>query len=91
MGDIKHIVCENFGIPVDCLSQKIRVREILIPRQVYVTLCVENGYSNSESGRSAVIDHATVLHARKSVSNLYDTDSDFRTKMQIIRLRLKQI
>jgi chromosomal replication initiator protein len=58
-----------------------RNREYVIVRQV--TMCLfrlDMKLSLHESGAYFFLDHATVLHAIKTVSNLKDTDKNFREK-----------
>lgn len=73
----------NFiGIPSDVLQVKTRKRDIVEARQVAMYLAKRNTKESlaqigSNIGRK---DHATVLHACKTVENLIETDRSFRDK-----------
>ena len=59
-----------------------RNREYVTARQATMTIFVtKRGYSQSRTGKFFNKDHATVIHAMKIVSNLLDTDKDFRNRV----------
>lgn len=62
-----------------------RVREITEARQVsmYLTLKKFN-YSLHETGKLFTRDHATVLHSKRKVEDLFDVDRDFRVKVMAL-------
>lgn len=75
-------VSKFIGIPVEVLQKKTRKREIVEARQVAMFLSKK--YTKESL---AVIgmkiggkDHATVLHACRTVDNLIQTCPDFRSK-----------
>ncbi len=83
---IEKVVCEIFSIRQTDLCIKTRKRDIVVPRQVCMTLLMDRlKYS---SGVAASIyhlsNHATALHAKKTVENLYQTDKGFKEKIDII-------
>lgn len=88
---IQKIVCDYFNMPVDSLQSKTRKREVVQARQIAMffskTLTKSSLASiGSQIGRK---DHATVLHACKTVSNLLDTDKQFKIDVEEIEKRLK--
>jgi len=88
---IQKIVCDYFNMPVDSLQSKTRKREVVQARQIAMffskTLTKSSLASiGSQIGRK---DHATVLHACKTVTNLLDTDKQFKIDVEEIEKRLK--
>lgn len=60
-------------------NPKHRKRILVLPRQVHMVLAHKTfGLSLSEAGKIYEKDHATVIHAAKTVRNLWQTDKDFR-------------
>lgn len=78
---VEKSVCEYFNISRDALLSKSRKRQIVQARQIAMYLC-RNLISNcSLATIGAEIggkDHATVLHACSTVSDLMSTDKAFR-------------
>ena len=88
----KVITCENiiqivqniFGIDNKTFNSKTRKREVVFARQAAMHLCKKHT-SQSVSRIGMYVggrDHATVLHALKSVDDLLSTDSNFKEKYQ---------
>ena len=77
----------EFGIDIEQLKVKNRKREIVIPRMMAMNWLKENtkyslqfiGNLFQPEGESA-FDHATVLHAVKTVQNDRDTDKNYNEK-----------
>lgn len=77
---IQDKVCSYFGITNEMFLSKTRKREIVQARQIAMYLS-RNLTKTSLSSIGAQIggkDHATVLHACNTVSDLIDTDRSFR-------------
>lgn len=88
---IQKIVCEYFGLPADVLQTKTRKREIVQARQIAMFFS-KSLTKSSLSTIGSIIggkDHATVLHACKTVNNLMDTDKRFKSQIEDIERRLK--
>lgn len=88
---IQKVVCEYFGLPVDALNAKTRKREIVQARQIAMYFS-KNLTKASLSTIGSVIgnkDHATVLHACKTVNNLMETDKRFKAQIDDIQKKLK--
>lgn len=88
---IQKIVCDYFNMPVDSLQSKTRKREVVQARQIAMFFSKNLTKSSlasigSQIGRK---DHATVLHACKTVNNLIDTDKQFKIDVEEIEKRLK--
>jgi len=84
-------VCDYFNIPTDLLSSKTRKREIVQARQIAMYFC-KNLTKSSLSTIGSTIggkDHATVLHAYRTISNLIETDKSFKLQMDEIEKRIK--
>jgi len=88
---IQKVVCNYFNIPVEHIQSKTRKREIVQARQVAMFFSKSLTKASlatigSQIGRK---DHATVLHACKTVNNLIETDKRFRIQIDEIEKKLK--
>lgn len=79
---IKQVVCNYNGISIELLESKTRKREVVEARQMAMRLA-----KSFTSASLAVIgadigrkDHATVLHACRTINNLCETDARIRKK-----------
>ncbi len=88
---IQQIVCEYFGLAVDSLQSKTRKREIVQARQVamYFSKSLTNSSLSTIGSKIGKKDHATVLHACKTVNNLIETDKDFKNQIKEIEAQIK--
>ena len=84
--DIKNEVAFFLKMPVELLDKKTGKREIVEARQIAMFFS-----RKAVKGSFAVIgdeiggkEHATVIHACKTVQNLYDTNKKFRGKINTI-------
>ena len=88
---IQKVVCDYFELSMDVLHSKSRKREIVQARQIAMYLA-KNYTKNSLQNIGLQIgkrDHATVLHACKTVNNLMDTDKSFKSSLKELELKLK--
>ena len=88
---ISKVVCDYFNMPVDTLQTKTRKREIVQARQIamYFSKSLTKYSLASIGAQIGNKDHATVLHACKTVNNLKDTDKNFRQYVEDIEKKLK--
>ena len=88
---IQKIVCDYFSMPVDILKSKTRKREIVQARQIamYFAKCLTKSSLATIGSLIGGKDHATVLHACKTVNNLVDTDKRFKNYIDEIEKKLK--
>lgn len=87
---IQKIVCDYFGLTIDMLKSKTRKREIVQARQIAMYFSKKMTQS-SLAGIGAVCggkDHATVLHACRTVENLYETDKQFKVFIEDLDKKL---
>ena len=87
---IQRAVSDYFNIDIDVLKSKSRKREIAQARQLAMFFA-KKYTKNSLASIGAQIgdrDHATVLHACKTVDNLIETDKQFKKYADDIKLRL---
>jgi len=77
---IQKIVSEYFGLTVDAMISKTRKRNIVQARQLAMYFAKTHTRSSLTSIglQCGNKDHATVLHACKTVMNLIDTDKEFK-------------
>ncbi|MFI3301579.1 MAG: chromosomal replication initiator protein DnaA [Rikenellaceae bacterium] len=73
-------VCANMNIPKDRLMAKERKREVVQARQVAMYLAKQHTQAPLASIGLAIggRNHATVLHACKTVTNMMEMDKNFR-------------
>ena len=88
---ISKVVCDYFNMPVESLQAKTRKREIVQARQItmYFSKSLTKYSLASIGAQIGNKDHATVLHACKTVTNLKDTDKNFRQYVEDIEKKLK--
>jgi chromosomal replication initiator protein len=88
---IQKIVCDYFNISPDQLHSKTRKREIVQARQIamYFSKSLTKSSLASIGSQIGGKDHATVLHACKTVNNLIDTDKRFKQTIENIEKKLK--
>ena len=77
---IQKVVCDYFDLPIELMKSKTRKREVVQARQIAM-------YFSKKMTKSSLAnigmhcggkDHATVLHACRTVNNLAETDKNFR-------------
>ncbi|HZK09041.1 MAG TPA: chromosomal replication initiator protein DnaA [Bacteroidales bacterium] len=88
---IQKIVSEYFGLSVETMNSNTRKRNIVQARQLSMFFAKEHTKASLTSiglhcGNK---DHATVLHACKTVKNLRDTDKSFRGYVEDLQKRIK--
>ena len=88
---IQKVVCSYFNVPVEMLQSNTRKREIVQARQIAMFFSKNLTKSSLATIGSQIgdKDHATVLHACKTVNNLLETDKRFRVQIDEIEKRLK--
>jgi len=88
---IQKVVCNFYNIALDQLQSKTRKREIVQARQVAMFFSKSLTKSSLATIGSQIggKDHATVLHACKTVNNLIETDKRFRQQVDEIEKKLK--
>ncbi len=87
---IQKVVCDYFDLPIELLKSKTRKREIVQARQIAM-------YFAKKMTKSSLAhiglhcggkDHATVLHACRTVNNLQETDKLFRKYLEDLEKKL---
>lgn len=87
---IHKVVCDYFGLPVDMIKSKTRKREVVQARQIAMFFAK----SMTKSSLSAIglhcggKDHATVLHACRTVNNLMETDKKYKANVQELQKKI---
>ena len=89
---IQKVVCDYFNIPIDSIQSHTRKREIVQARQLTMYFAKKMTKSSLaiiglQCGNK---DHATVLHACKTVKNLAETDKQFRYWIEDLEKRFKE-
>jgi len=84
---IQKTVAEHFGVSLDLMKAKTRKKEVVTARQVAMYFAKEHTSHSLKSighnfgGR----DHSTVIHSVQTVSDLIDSDKNFRSIIQELR------
>jgi chromosomal replication initiator protein len=88
---IQKVVCDYFNIEIDQLQTKTRKREIVQARQIamYFSKSLTKSSLANIGTQIGGKDHATVLHACKTVNNLMETDKQFKQYVEDIQKKLK--
>jgi len=88
---ITKTVCDYFNLPIDSLGVKTRKRETVQARQIamYFSKSMTKSSLAAIGSQIGGKDHATVLHACRTVANLKDTDKNFKVYLDEIENRLK--
>ena len=88
---IIEIVADYFHVDKDMLRVKNRNAEFVKPRHIAMYLCKYNTeLSFREIGKSFNKDHASVIHAIKSVENQIETNRKYREVFDEIELHVIQ-
>lgn len=88
---IQKLVCDFFNIPNEVINSKTRKREIVQARQLAMYFAKKHTKASLATiglhcGNK---DHATVLHACRTVNNLIETDKQFRSYVEELNNKLK--
>ena len=87
---IQKVVCDYFDLPIELLKSKTRKREIVQARQI--AMYFANKMTKSSLANIGLHcggkDHATVLHACRTVNNLQETDKHFRKYLDDLEKKL---
>jgi chromosomal replication initiator protein len=88
---IQKVVCDYFNLPLELINSKTRKREIVQARQLAMYFAKKHTKSSLATiglhcGNK---DHATVLHAVRTVNNLIETDKQFRIYVEELDKKIK--
>ncbi|MBR5194015.1 MAG: chromosomal replication initiator protein DnaA [Bacteroidaceae bacterium] len=85
-------VCEHYNIEESAIHTKTRKREIVQVRQIAMFLAKRHtDHSASKIGQFiGKRDHATVLHACKTVKDLIEVDKNFKNEIEEIEATIKR-
>ena len=87
---IQKIVSDYFNLPLELLKSKTRKREVVQARQIAMFFAKSMTKSSLASIglQCGGKDHATVLHACRTVMNLSETDKQFRVYLEDLEKKL---
>lgn len=87
---IQKVVCDYFDLPIELMKSKTRKREVVQARQLAMYFAKQYTKSSLATigAHCGGKDHATVLHACKTVNNLMDTDKRFRAYVQELEKKI---
>ena len=89
--DIMETVCKHYGLETTAIQTKSRKQEVVQARQIAMFLAKDNtDFSTARIGKLiGDRDHATVLHAFKTVKEREEVDKNFHEELEEIRIALK--
>ena len=87
---IQKVVCDYFDLPIEMLKSKTRKREVVQARQIsmYFSKKMPKSSLANIGAHCGGKDHATVLHACRTVVNLSETDKQFRNYLEELEKKL---
>jgi hypothetical protein len=90
---IEFIICYGEGITPDQVKEETRKKEVVFARQLIMYFCMK-----FKVGTQAAVgemlgnkDHATVLHAIKSINNYMDTDKAKKGKIEYYEMLIRKV
>jgi chromosomal replication initiator protein len=90
---IQKVVSDYFDLPIELLKSKTRKREVVQARQIamYFSKNLTKASLANIGLHCGGKDHATVLHACRTVNNLMETDKRFRQYIEDLEKRISVI
>lgn len=90
--DIINSVCKHFGLETSAIYTKSRKREVVQARQIAMYLAKNNTELSAAKIGTLIGDknHATVLHACKTIKELREVDKSFRAEVDEIQSALRK-
>ena len=87
---IQKVVCDYFNLALELMKSKTRKREVVQARQIamYFSKQLTKSSLATIGAHCGGKDHATVLHACRTVNNLIDTDKRFRVYISDIEKKI---
>ncbi len=87
---IQKVVCDYFDLEIEILKSKTRKREVVQARQIAMFFSKKLTKSSLANigAHCGGKDHATVLHACRTVNNLSETDKQFKTYLTDLEKKL---
>jgi chromosomal replication initiator protein len=87
---IQKVVCDYFDLPIEMLKSKTRKREVVQARQIsmYFSKKMTKSSLANIGAHCGGKDHATVLHACRTVVNLSETDKQFKVYLEDLEKKL---
>jgi chromosomal replication initiator protein len=90
---ITRIVCDCFGLTLEKLLSPTKKREIALPRQIAMFLCLHytkhsSAYIGAQFGGK---DHTTVIYAGRHIKDLMDTDISFKGTINNLKNKVEKL
>lgn len=87
---IQKVVCDYFNLSLEMMKSKTRKREVVQARQIamYFSKSLTKSSLATIGSHCGGKDHATVLHACRTVNNLIETDKRFRAYVSEIEKKI---
>jgi len=89
MNKVRDLVASTFGVKPNLLSSATRIQGVSIPRKIAMYLCRELTDQSLQSiGLEFQRDYSTVIASIKSVARQMEQDSEFRNRVEAIRMQI---
>lgn len=90
--DIINTVCQHFGLDTSAIHTKSRKREVVQARQIAMYLAKHNTELSTAKIGTLIggKDHATVIHACKTIKEQQEVDKAFRAEINDLQTALKK-
>lgn len=89
---IQQIVCLGQWLPTETLQSKTRKREVVFARQLIMYFLVEHTKESwAQIAAHYGKDHATAMHAYKTINNLIDTDRKIKAKIILYNFQIEAL
>ena len=86
---IINAICKAKNVEFNDINTKDRGVFKVYARHLIMFFLLENGFSSTESALVFNRDHATAIHARKTINNLCDTDKSIRFEVNKFRMMIE--
>jgi len=90
--NIKQVVSNYYGIPIDVMESKLRKHEVALARQMamYLAKHLTQLSLKSIGANFGGRDHSTVLHSCQAIENYFVTDKNVKNAYEQVLKQLKQ-
>lgn len=84
--------CQHFGMTLDEMRTRQRQRRIKEPRQItmYLLSTITKLSLAEIGGLFGSMNHATVIHARKTIRDLMDTEPRLKAEVMALKARIEE-
>jgi chromosomal replication initiator protein len=83
---IQDTVCEHYRLPATVMASRLRTDAVAQARSIAMVLCLElTKMGSQEIGRQFGKHHSTVIYAQKRITQLMETEINFKNEVEMLR------